>query len=193
MSVPTSDPTREDVLDAFAVEEVFGRETLERYLRDYPQFAMDLVDLSRELSRATREDEGPLSAMDEAAIEAAWKRHVEAAPKVITDPFEGISVDQLRSMAKQLDVPRQVITAFRERRVDIPSVPRRFLAKLAASMNAVLEQLVIALSSPLVPSSVRSYKADEKPLISERVSFDQILTEAGVSKEKRASLLSEHD
>jgi GrpB-like predicted nucleotidyltransferase (UPF0157 family) len=57
-----------------------GRETLERYLRAHPQFAAELVDLSRELTREVREDETPLSAKERAMIDAAWRRHVEAAP-----------------------------------------------------------------------------------------------------------------
>ena len=43
-------PNREDVLDALAMEQECDRETLERYLRDYPEFAVELIDLSRELS-----------------------------------------------------------------------------------------------------------------------------------------------
>ena len=38
-------------LDAFAVESDQGSETLVRYLQQYPQYAEELVDLSRELSR----------------------------------------------------------------------------------------------------------------------------------------------
>ena len=51
-----SAPSREDVLDAFAVEPNHERNTLERYLRDYPQYAAELVDLSRELSRVIFEN-----------------------------------------------------------------------------------------------------------------------------------------
>jgi hypothetical protein len=124
MSPPTSEATREAVLDAFAVEPSHGRETLARYLREYPQFALELVDLSRELSRAISEDNKPLSEADASWIDAAWKRHVEAAPPAVSDPFAVLSVNELREIAARLGVPRQVITAFRERRVDMTTVPR---------------------------------------------------------------------
>ena len=84
-----SAPSREDVLDAFAVEPNHERNTLERYLRDYPQYAAELVDLSRELSRVIFENKEPLSAEDQTLIEGAWRRHLEAAPKAIVDPFRG--------------------------------------------------------------------------------------------------------
>ena len=51
MSPAATRPSRESVLDAFAVESEPGRSTLERYLRLYPEYAGELIDLSRELSR----------------------------------------------------------------------------------------------------------------------------------------------
>jgi hypothetical protein len=53
MSPAGERPSREAVLDAFAVESEPDRSTLERYLRLYPEYAAELVDLSRELSRET--------------------------------------------------------------------------------------------------------------------------------------------
>lgn len=190
MSPPTSEPTREEVLNAFAVEPSPGRETLERYLREHPQYALELVDLSRELSRVIVEDDGPLSEADASWIDAAWKRHVEAAPPAISDPFAALSVNELREVAARLDVPRQVITAFRERKVDIATVPRPFMTALAGLMEIALEPLIAVLSAPPQVSLARSYKADERPEAATRTSFEQILIDAGVSAEKRASLLA---
>jgi hypothetical protein len=70
---------REDVLYAFAVEPIQGRDTLQRYLRDYPQYAAELVDLSYELSREVRENEGPLSDEDAVLIEKSWQTFSDSA------------------------------------------------------------------------------------------------------------------
>jgi len=56
-----------------------------------------------------------------------------------------LSTPELRDVAKRLDVPRQVITAFRERRVILSTVPRRFLARLAEAVNSSIEILIEAL------------------------------------------------
>lgn len=56
-------PSREDVLYTFAVESNSGRD-LKQYLRDYPQYAAKLIDLSHELSHDVCEDEMPLSDKD---------------------------------------------------------------------------------------------------------------------------------
>lgn len=42
-------PDRDEVLYAFAVEPDHSRQTLERYLRDYPEHGIDLVAVSFQL------------------------------------------------------------------------------------------------------------------------------------------------
>jgi hypothetical protein len=191
MNPSPSKPSREEILDAFAVELSPGRATLERYLRDYPSYATELVDLSRELSRSIHEDDEPLTVEAQAAIDVAWKRHVAAAPKVVADPFAILSVQDLRDVAKQLDVPRQVITAFREHRVVIDTVPRKFLGRLAAAINSTVDLVREALLVQTGPTLARSYKADEKPSAETAATFERLLADAGVSEEKRTALLAD--
>ena len=189
----TATPSRQDVLDAFAVETSHGRETLERYLRHYPAYAGELVDLSRELSRRIVERAEQLSGAEQVLIDAAWRRHLEAVPVEIADPLANLPVEKLREIAKQLDVPRQIVTAFRERRVAVASVPRRFLARFAAAVNAEADMLRDASSRPPAPGLVRSYKADIKPEAGASVTFEQLLVNAGVSAEKRAVLMADDE
>jgi len=185
---------REDVLDAFAMESKTGPETLARYLRDYPQFARELVDLGRELGRNICEDEAPLSEKEREMINVAWRRHADASPKMATaDPFATLSAAEMREAAKRLDVPRQVVTALRERRVVVATIPQRLLAQLADAVNSTVDHLVAALSVPPASALARSYKADGKPLPNAAVSFEQVLIEAGVSDDRRAVLLADAD
>jgi len=51
MSAADERPSLESVLDAFAVESEPDRLTLERYLRLFPEYANELIELSCELSR----------------------------------------------------------------------------------------------------------------------------------------------
>jgi hypothetical protein len=180
------------VLDAFAVESEPGRSTLERYLRLYPEYAGELIDLSRELSSESYEDAAPLSAADQALIDAAWSQHAKAVPAAASDPFAALTVDDWRTVAQVLDVPRQVVTALRERQVSLVSIPRRFLAMLAEAMRSSVAQLESSWEpAPLLVA--RSYKADNKPTAGEQVTFEQVLIDAGVPAEKRARLLAEAD
>jgi hypothetical protein len=184
------------VLGAFAVEPDPGRETLERYLKRYPDFAGPLVDLSRELHRELFDSGRPLSPDEKAYIDAAWRRHIAAIgaqPLIQTDLFAALSTQQLRDLAKTLDVPRQVITAFRDRLVLIETVPRRFLERMAAAIQKPRNTLTANFAPVAFAISTRSYKADAKPTASQPVAFERLLIDAGVSDEKRARLLADSD
>lgn len=192
MSPASERPSRESVLDAFAVESEPGRPTLERYLRLYPEYGEELVDLAREMSRKVFDDRAPLSAADQALIDAAWARHAAAMPAAASDPLAALTVDDWRLVAQRLDVPRQVVTALRERRVSVVSIPRRFLQSFAEAVRSSVAQLE-ELWDVAQPKEARSYKADSKPVVGEQVTFEQVLIEAGVSAEKRARLQTETD
>jgi len=193
MTLEKTKPLLEDVLDAYAVEAVHDKAKLESYLRDFPQFAEELVDLSREVSRAVEYDESPLPATEKALIEKAWQNHARSVARLAdeVDPLANLSVPQLREIAKQLDVPRQVITAFRERRVKIESVPKPFLVAFAHMLSCTVEKLSSVVSAPSAAGFSRSYKADNKPNAGEESSFEKLLVDAGVSEEKRTELLAE--
>jgi hypothetical protein len=185
-------PSRESVLDAFAVESEPSRSTLERYLRLYPEYAGELIDLSRELSREACDDTAPLSVADQASIDAAWWQHAAASSAATADPFAALTVDDWRAVARGLDLPRQVVTALRERRVLLSSIPRRFLQRFAEAARSTVAQLE-ASWGPGQLAAARSYKADAKPAVGEQVTFEQVLIDAGVPADKRARLLAEAD
>lgn len=190
MSALRERPSLESVLDEFAVESESGRVVLERYLRLYPEYATELVDLSRELNCEAYEDTTPLSAVDQMMIDAAWSKHAAAAPTALADPFASLTVEAWRTVAQRLGVPRQVVTALRERRVSLASIPRLFLQRLAAAMNSSIPQLESAWGLTY-PCEARSYKADCKPATGEQVTLEQVLIDAGVQAEERARLLAE--
>jgi hypothetical protein len=111
----------------------------------------------------------------------------------IADPLAVLTIDQLRSAAVALGVRRQVLAAFREHRVVVDSVPRRFLMRLASIAQTTVEALVEVLRVPLALSAARSYKAGATPQDGGPVTFDQLLKDAGHSDVERAALMSEAD
>jgi len=182
----------EDVLNAFTVEPTHDRSTLERYLREFPHYAVELAHLSHELSRPTVQA-AQLSDKDRAAIEEAWKQYSTSTSLSLVNIFAALSVPQLRDLAIGLGVPRQIITAFREHRVIVSSIPRRFLTLLAEALNTDVEHLITALTLPLDSLCVRSHKADEKPTEATPATFEQLLIEAQVPNDKRAEFMAEEN
>lgn len=193
MSAAPSQVSRDDVLDAFSVEPSHDRGTLELYLTRYPQFAGELVDLSRELSRTIVEVEGPLSDEEERFIDEALESHRAAVLGNVVSPLAGLDTPRLRQIAQELRIPRQVITAFRERKIVLSSVPLRFLGQFASTLGVTIHNLVAGLSAGVVPAGMRSYKADGQPGSDSVATFEQILIEAGVEGEQLEALMAEAD
>lgn len=193
MSDKKDKATREDVLDALAVEPRHDHGTLERYLKDFPEYADELIELARELSRSPESDVGPLAASESQLIDDAWRHFAPLETKSATDPLSTLSVDQSRYLARTLDIPRQVVTAFKERRVDVGTIPRPFLAAFADAIRLSAVALTQSLALPPSNAMARNYKADAKPRATDKASFEQLLIDAGVSDARREQLMDQGD
>ena len=191
MTIGPSRPSCDEVVAAFTMEPDVGVETLGRYLREYPEHAEELLDVSREIGRIQPLPETELSPEESALVENAWRRHRSAMPVGVADPFAALTTPDLRRVANIVGVPRQVISAFREQRVVSTSVTSRFLSDLAAAMGSSLETLRGWMETAAPAPTARAYMSEDKPQVRDKVSFERILVDAGVSPEKRAELLAD--
>lgn len=140
------------------------------------------------------EDDSELERRATDAIGAALARHESAAASgsleaAIQDKLAALSVPQQRDVASQLGVPRNVVTAFRERRVVPTTVPRLFLSTLASAIGMLADELLALLSAPPAPQAAHQHKSDEKPQAPTQATFEQLLIDGGVPPERRAELL----
>ncbi|EJV4649584.1 TPA: hypothetical protein ACKFMW_002865 [Enterobacter hormaechei] len=180
----------EEVLESFSIEHDVGTATLQKYLTAYPAFANEIIDLSREMARTLAEDEEPLSEYDLRLINSAVTRIQNAPGKMIIDPFADLSAQKMRDISKALNLPRQVLMAFKERTVVVGSIPQRFLSRLAELLQSSVQQLTTSLEQ--LPMAVAgSYKSDGKPSNVEKISFEQTLRDADLSEEDIATLMEE--
>jgi hypothetical protein len=182
--------TREDILEAFAIEPSADRQTLERYIREYPEQAAALVDLAQQIDFIANSESTELRVEDEALIDAAWKKHAAVMRSAPVDPLKNLAVEKQREVAHSLSVPRQVITAFRDGKIILSSVPQKFLRSFAEALSTTFDDLVASLSAPRL-AAAKSFKADDKPQESDQVTFEQVLIEAGVDPDARARLLAD--
>lgn len=196
----TGDTDLDEILESFALEAESDPTALARYLRDYPQYVIAIIDLSHEMAQSVPDETSPLSPHDEAQIASAWSRFAASAPTTadaeqgrVASVFEGRSAAEMKTLAAVLGVPRQVVAAVRDRRVLADTIPKGFLTRMAAAIDARIEDLVASLSGSRSVTLAQSYKADTKPVLSGQVSFAQILIDAGVAEETRATILAEID
>lgn len=196
----TGDTDLDDVLESFALEAEGDATALARYLRDYPQYALALVDLSHEMAQSMPDEAAPLSPRDETQIASAWTRFAASVPTKMdaaqgqpASVFDGRSAAEMKTLAATLGVPRQVVAAVRDRRVLVDTIPKGFLARMAAGIDAQLEDLIASIRGVRSATLAPSYKADSRPVLSSQVTFEQILIDAGVNEAARAGILAELD
>lgn len=185
-------PDLDEVLEQFMMEADQGSLILQNYLRDYPQYAAQLIDLSRMATTCEEPSDAPLSGPVLSRIDAAWISHAAASPQSpSTDPFQTLTGERGKAVAKRLGVPRQVVTCFREHRVIPQTVPGPVVRIFADELDLPPAHVINAMVGPVQASLGRMHKSDGKPGEIDQVSFEEILIGAGVSEQDRARLLAD--
>ena len=185
---------RDAVLDLFASAYRCHPDALGEFLATYPEHADDLIDYAHELNllREGSRDRS-ITPADEAWIEAAAS-HATAAVVPSVDPFAGLQPGRLVETRKALGVPSVVLEAFRDRIVDVATVPLPFLDRLAGQLRVGLAELARFLEGPPRLTRNLAFKSDAAPRApSEKLSFGSVLGQAGVPADRASALLAEDD
>jgi len=176
----------EDVLRAFAMDYESGAGVLKRYLAEYPEHAVALVDLSRELSREIDHDD-PLSVAEVALVTSRMERLREN-----TVSLQTLQAAPAKTFAEAFDLlalPMQVGLAFHERRIDVATLPQRVAAKVAEALKTSTETLLSYLMLPAMVPVTRARKSIVRPIAPEKVSFEKVLRDAGLDDQSISNLL----
>jgi len=179
--------SQDDVLNAFAMDFEPGERVLQRYISQYPQYSLKLVDLARELAREFDED-SPLDADDLAAVNAGMRKLQRASISLQT--LQTAPAKKFTDAAKKLGLPIQVGLALRECRIDASTVPSRVIKKLSQALEAPIEVILAHLALPPNTSQLRASKSSTKPAAAEKVSIERILKDAGYSEDALSQFLN---
>jgi hypothetical protein len=191
MSPENFDTLLEDILLAFSVEPSHDRATLERYLKRYPQYAGDLIDMSHELRLPGRDLQNAVE--DEAVFQRAWQQFAKTVPgtepsRPVTNPFDAFRGTAFAALAQKLRIPRSLLIAFRDRLVIASSIPGAFLARVARAARSNVADLMAHLELPAVVAPAANYKADQKPAAPAKVPFEELLDASGVTPDQKTDI-----
>lgn len=183
----------DDVMFAFSVEPHQDATTLARYLKAYPQFAADLVDLAHELNLSVSLGPSDAPLEDDANAQAAWLQYAAVRPTVVASEaaqglFDTIKGKTFVSLADALGVPRSVLVALRDRLVEPSSIPHAFIRRFASAMNSTVEVVQQYLSLPPMASAAVNFKADQKPAVQNRITFKTLLEQTNLTEEQQLTL-----
>jgi len=198
----TSRASRSDVLHAFSAEANPNADTLARYLKRYPQFRESLIDLSIELFAAPSLDEIPADTVPSDNAKRAWSTFqsrlcptdpASAASRTAENPLSSLSDQRFRELADELNINRLFLSRFRDCSIQVTSIPQKFLLRLAEALAVTFEGLKHALEAPPTVASGQRYKASGKPSAGNKITFEDALTQSGLSEQQQAALRSMKD
>lgn len=178
--------TADDILRAFAMDFDQEHGVLQRYLAQYPEHSSALIDLSAELTREFDDDVPPSDA--ELNFVAAGMARLRESTATLQS-LQAAPAKAFADAIKVLSLPTQVGLAFRERRIEVTTLPRRVLAKMAEALQTSTETLLSYLALPPEASQARARKSAVKPVAPEKVPFKRVLQDAGVDEQSISNLL----
>jgi hypothetical protein len=178
----------DDVLRAFAMDFEPGAGVLQRYLAQYPEHSMALIDLSMELLREF-DDDAPPGSTEFDLVAAGMARLRENTSTL--QSLQAVPAKVFAGAVKALSLPMQVGIAFRERRIDVATLPQSVSTRLAEALQTSTETLLSYLALPPEVSQARARKSADKPEAPKKVSFETVLRDAGVDEPSISKLLRE--
>lgn len=198
MSTDKSISTEEEVLLAFAVEEQHDHLMLERYIKQYPQYATALVDCSIEFLLDSPHFKSEEEHSSDAAVDRAWKQFEVSIPcavrrKSFVNPFAQLSSTAFREIAKKLNVNSLFLGRVRDRTIKSGTYPLRFVQKIACELGISVDNMLEYLASPPTIVSSQSFKSSVKPTVSEQISFDQAAKTSQLTQTQEEALAALRD
>ncbi|WCM85469.1 hypothetical protein M5C97_09925 [Acidovorax sp. NCPPB 3859] len=192
MSTPKPFAADEEfVLMAFSMESSHGRETLERYIREYPQYATALIDCSIDLIHEPPADDVQAPEVPDSAVEKAWQRFewaIQQPDAETTNPFAKLSTSSFKSIARNLNVSNLFLMRVRDRAILASTIPVRFIEKLASELGASIQAVFTYLQGPPRMVSGQAFRSSVKPSVAEQITFDQAVQTSQLTPEQQATL-----
>lgn len=188
----SSAPDEEAVLMAFSVEPNHDRETLERYIKEFPEHAAALIDCSIDLMVQGWTGDVTAAATSDGAVEKAWQRFQLAIEEPVAadalNPFAKLDARGFKAAARSLDVSSLFLIRLRDRAIDAATIPPRLIEKLASELAATAQAVSEYLRSPPSIVSGHSFRSDVKPTVAEQITFEQAIETSQLTPAQKAAL-----
>ncbi|WP_372718355.1 hypothetical protein [Novipirellula sp.] len=182
---------KEKILDEFAAEHSHDQQTLDRYINLYPEARLELLELASEIRLVTDESRFATSPIPDPGGDEAWTVFSSANTESLgrTNPFSQLRGKRFAEISEKLGVSRGFMIGIRDRRVREDSIPERFLSAASQIMEVALEELRQYLREEPGVLATAEFKADKKPMVTEQVTFRQLIDDTEMTEEQRCTAL----
>jgi len=176
-----SEMGREDILSDFAMETNLTPEVLGRYIRRYPDLALELTDLFHEFTMVD------LTSAEGSAVVGRGLMGAEHREGVAL-VHAALSGSGLRNLAHRLGLPRDFVAGFRDAKVRLGSVPSNVLLNLAQAIDVKIQYLIAYLQRELDGTRAVAFKADSKPQWMSVMEYDKFIESLDLDDDETAAL-----
>lgn len=215
----TNTPLRDAMYAMSLAKPIPDAELLDEFVRRYPEHAEALTDYAIELAidaltHGDDDDETDLPAdletinpavsrvmsqfqnrlFEISQTRAAAEPPARAATASITNPFSALDRGGFRALASRLDINAAFLSKLRDRNLDPVTIPRGYCRHVAEAMDEDIEIMTAHLYAPTEGAPARQYyKAEGKPNVHARQSFEEAVRSSGLTEEQQRRLLSFRD
>jgi hypothetical protein len=210
----TDTPLRDAMYEMSLARPFPDAEQLDEFVRRYPDYADALTAFAIELAiDAVKncDDDFELVA-DPDSISPVVSRVISqfqnrlfdisrlqapAAPvrtATIVNPFAALDRIRFRSLAAELDMNTALLSKVRDRHLEPATIPNGFYRHVAEQMNEGIDVLKAHFYAPPEAATANQYyKADGKPNVHARQTFEEAVRGSGLTAEQQRRLLSFRD
>jgi hypothetical protein len=208
-TLKTSGASLRDVLFDFSLaKSIPNADLLDEYVRQFPQYADELVDFAVALALDAPQDDEPEPVADPQHVSPAVSRamshfqnHLHAvrqaqsapaqqsAPQLVANPFLTLGRDAFRALAVQLGANALFVSRLRDRQIAPATFTTGFLRLVADKLGATMEDMVAHFTAPANSSAPQFLKANGKPESTGQQSFEEAVRASGLTPEQQQRLL----
>jgi hypothetical protein len=111
-------------------------------------------------------------------------------PEEVFNPFSSMSRETFRDVAKRMNANPLFMTKVRERQIEPSTITDGFRRRLASEVGVPLEVIAAHLAAAPATSTHQRFKADDKPQIGAKQSFEEAVRTSSLTEEQQRHLLS---
>jgi hypothetical protein len=211
MSQQTGSPAalRNALYELALAKQVPNAEVLDEFVRRYPEHAAELTDFAIELAldaaAATADAQTePARIGDSVAVSKAMSRfhnrlyavQREASPQskqpgaVVDNPFVTLDRAGIRDVGQRLNANNVFVMKLRDRQIDAGTMTAEFQRRVAEALKVSIDVIVTHFNGPTQMIPGVHFKADEKPGVGGKQTFEEAVRSSGLTPEQETYLLN---
>jgi hypothetical protein len=202
-----------NVLYAFSLEnEAPDAAVLDEFVRNYPEYAGELTDFAVEMVMdaafdhqdiASEGDGGQISSAVSRAMsrfenrlfevrrnQTATSRDTVTRSTSVQNPFDILDRTAFRALVNGLHANNLFVSRLRDREIDVNTMTEGFKRRVADELSAPLDLVAAHFSAEAQIERRQFYKAEQKPQVSRKTSFEEAIRNSGLTEEQQSYLLA---